>query len=96
MIKDLVNELKNIEHRISSTKENGASFSSRDFDQIIEDFSKSRTEFKKADKKDKDYQVVRELVVKIDGMLTSVQEHEKISDSIFNENLVESLPPKRL
>ncbi|MBJ9837902.1 hypothetical protein I5530_12565 [Citrobacter freundii] len=96
MIKDLVNKLQNIEHRISSTKENGASFSSSDFDQIIEDFAKFRTEFKKADKKDKNYQIVRELIVKIDGMLTSVQEHEKISDSLINENLAESLPSKRL
>ncbi|MFU1851671.1 hypothetical protein [Citrobacter portucalensis] len=96
MIKDLVNKLQNIEHRISSTKENGVSFSSSDFDQIIEDFAKFRTEFKKADKKDKNYQIVRELIVKIDGMLTSVQEHEKISDSLINENLAESLPSKRL
>lgn len=96
MINNLVNELKNIEHRISLTKSKGAGFSRGDYDQIIEDFSKSRIEFKKVDKKDKNFPIVRDLIVKIDRMLTSVQQHEEISDSLINDNLAESLPPKRL
>ncbi|CBK86245.1 hypothetical protein LWT81_09270 [Enterobacter hormaechei] len=96
MIKDLVNELQNIEHRITSAKKNEAGFSSSDFDQIMEDFSKSRVEFKKADKKDKHYPLIRDLIVRIDGILTSVQEQEELNDSLINENVAESLPPKRL
>lgn len=96
MINNLINELKGIEHRISSAKNNGAGFSRGDYDQIIEDFSKCRKELKKVDNKDKNFPIVRDLIVKVDGMLTSVQEHEEISDSLINDNLEESSPPKRL